>query len=62
LGKTVEVLVEGRKGDKWQGRTRTGKLVFFNSNSDCLGQIVKILIEKTSPWALQGKVNASSIN
>jgi len=55
LGKAVEVLVEGRKGDKWQGRTRSGKLVFFNSNSDCLGQIVKILIEKTSPWALQGK-------
>jgi len=62
LGKTVEVLVEGRKKGKWQGRTRTGKLVFFNSNSNCLGEIVKIKIEKTSPWALQGKVNASSIN
>ena len=61
-GKTVEVLVDGKKKGKWQGRTRTGKLVFFNSNSDCLGEIVKIKIEKTSPWALQGKVNASSIN
>ena len=56
LDKMVEVLVEGRKKGKWQGRTRTGKLVFFNSNSDCLGQIMKINIEKTTPWALQGKV------
>ena len=62
LGKAVEVLVEGRKGDKWQGRTRSGKLVFFNSNSDCLGQIVKILIEKTSPWALQGKIKSNRTN
>ena len=56
FGKTVEVLVEGKKKDKWQGRTRTGKLVFFNSNNDCPGQLVPIRIEKTSPWALQGKI------
>jgi len=56
LGKTVEVLVEGRKKGKWQGRTRSGKLVFFHSNNDCLGQIVRIKIGKTSPWALQGKL------
>ena len=55
LGKTVEVLVEGRKKGKWQGRTRTGKLVFFSDTNDCLGQLVKIRIEKTSPWSLQGK-------
>ncbi len=57
LGKTVEVLVEGRKKGKWQGRTRTGKLVFFSDNGDYLGQLVKIRIEKTSPWSLQGRVN-----
>ena len=61
-GKTVEILVEGRKRDKWQGRTRTGKLVFFSDNSDYLGQLVKIRIEKTSPWSLQGRVELSSIN
>ncbi len=61
-GKTVAVLVDDKKKGKWQGRTRTGKLVFFNSNSDCLGEIVKIKIEKTSPWALQGRINAGSIN
>ncbi len=62
LGKTVEVLVEGKKGGKWQGRTRSGKLVFFNDNSDYLGQLVKIRIEHTSPWSLQGKIELSSIN
>ena len=58
LDKTVEVLVEGEKKGKWQGRTRTGKLVFFSSNSDCRGQLVRIRIEKTSPWSLQGRVES----
>jgi len=60
LGKTVEVLVEGKKKDKWQGRTRSGKLVFFSDYSDYLGQLVKIRIEKTSPWSLQGKVTSNN--
>ncbi len=59
LGNTVEILVEGKKGDKWQGRTRTGKLVFFGGNADYLGQLVNIKIDKTSPWSLQGKVELS---
>jgi tRNA-2-methylthio-N6-dimethylallyladenosine synthase len=59
LGKTVEVLVEDTKKGKWQGRTRSGKLVFFSNNGDCLGQLMKIRIEKTSPWSLQGKVESS---
>jgi len=62
LDKTVEVLVEGRKKGKWQGRTKTGKLVFFNNNNDCLGQPVKIRIERTSPWSLQGKIESNSTN
>ena len=57
---TVEVLVEGVEKGKWQGRTRTDKLVFFSSNQDCLGQLVKVRIEKTNPWSLQGKVESSS--
>jgi tRNA-2-methylthio-N6-dimethylallyladenosine synthase len=60
LGKTVEVLVEGRKKGKWQSRTRSGKLVFFSDNNNCLGQLMKIRIEKTSPWSLQGKVEPNS--
>ena len=62
LGKTVEVLVEGRKKGKWQGRTRSGKLVFFNNNNDYLGQLMKIRIEKTSPWSLQGKTESNGAN
>jgi tRNA-2-methylthio-N6-dimethylallyladenosine synthase len=56
LGKTVEVLVEGKKKGRWYGRTRSGKLVFFNNCGNCLGKLMNISIEKTSPWSLQGKV------
>jgi tRNA-2-methylthio-N6-dimethylallyladenosine synthase len=56
LGTTVEVLVEGRKKEKWQGRTRTDKLVFFSDPADRLGQLVMVQIQKTSPWSLQGRV------
>ncbi len=61
LGKTVEILVEGRKKGKWQGRTRSGKLVFFSDNGDRLGQLVNIKIEKTSPWSLQGKIESGGM-
>jgi len=54
LGQRVEVLVEGRKGGKWWGRTRMDKLVFFNYNADILGQTVEVDIERTSPWSLTG--------
>ena len=60
LGRTVEVLVEGKKKGKWQGRTRSGKLVFFSDTGNYLSQLMKIRIEKTSPWSLQGKVESSS--
>jgi len=56
LDETVEVLVEGRKKEKWQGRTRTDKLVFFSGSNDYSGRLAKIRIEKTSPWSLQGKI------
>ena len=55
-GETVEILIEGRKRGKWYGRTRTDKLVFFISDNNCTGQLIKIRIDKTSPWSLQGKV------
>ncbi len=56
LGGTVEVLVEGKKMGRWQGRTRTDKLVFFDDSTDRLGQLAKVGIEHTSPWSLQGKL------
>ncbi len=62
LGQTVEVLVEGKVRGKWQGRTRTGKLVFFSGDNDSRGQLMNIRIEKTSPWSLQGQVNTGNTN
>jgi len=57
LGKRAEILVEGEQKGKWQGRTRTNKLVFFADDRDYLGQLVQVKIERCSPWALQGKVD-----
>ncbi len=55
-GRTVEVLVEGRKKGKWWGRTRSDKLVFFTDSADHLCQLVNVRIESTSPWSLQGRI------
>ena len=54
LGKTVEVLVDGRHKGKWQGRTRSDKLVFIEDEGELLGQIMDVRITRTSPWSLQG--------
>jgi tRNA-2-methylthio-N6-dimethylallyladenosine synthase len=55
-GQTVEVLVEGQNKGKWQGRTRTNRLVFFKDDRSWLGKLALIRIEKTSPWSLQGSL------
>jgi tRNA-2-methylthio-N6-dimethylallyladenosine synthase len=55
-GKELEVLVEGRKGGKWFGRTRSNKLVFFEDAGGWLGQLARVQIGKTSPWSLRGEV------
>jgi tRNA-2-methylthio-N6-dimethylallyladenosine synthase len=57
LGQNVEVLVEGKTKGKWRGRTRSDKLVFFSASGDFMGRQVKIRIEKTGPWSLQGSFN-----
>ncbi|MFQ5860023.1 MAG: tRNA (N6-isopentenyl adenosine(37)-C2)-methylthiotransferase MiaB [Dehalococcoidia bacterium] len=54
LGETVEVLVDSHHRGKWQGRTRTDKLLFFEDEHDRLGQLVQVKVTRTSPWALQG--------
>jgi tRNA-2-methylthio-N6-dimethylallyladenosine synthase len=55
-GKLVEVLVEGRKRGRWWGRTRGDKLVFASDSRNCRGKLIRVRVEKTSPWALQGIV------
>jgi tRNA-2-methylthio-N6-dimethylallyladenosine synthase len=55
MGETVEVLVEGRRGGKWHGRTRTGKLVFTSPADFAPGELREVCIEHTSPWSLQAR-------
>jgi tRNA-2-methylthio-N6-dimethylallyladenosine synthase len=54
LGRRVEVLVEARDGDRWRGRTRTNKLVFFPDDRDLLGRLVDVEIDWTGPWSMIG--------
>jgi len=54
LGHEVEILVEGKQNGRWKGRTRTNKLVFFDSSEELQGNFVKVLIEWTGPWSLIG--------
>jgi tRNA-2-methylthio-N6-dimethylallyladenosine synthase len=70
LGHTVEILVEEVNGGKLSGtarplagRTRSGKLVHFSGEarpSDGRragpGDLVQVLIERASPWSLQGRL------
>jgi tRNA-2-methylthio-N6-dimethylallyladenosine synthase len=58
-GQTVEVLVEERHRGKWRGRTRTNKLVFFETDGvDWTGQLAQVRIGWTGPWSMQGTVVA----
>jgi tRNA-2-methylthio-N6-dimethylallyladenosine synthase len=52
----VEVLVEEFQENKnrWRGRTPHNKLVFFEYNGDCLGQLMNIRIDWTGPFSLIG--------
>jgi len=57
LGQTVEILVETRRRGKWQGRTRTNKLVFVPvSEEDWTGRLVPVRITWTGPWSMQAEV------
>jgi len=64
VGSEFEVLVEARNKGKWQGRTRSNKLVFFpiaepasnnDDGGDRLGQLVNVKVERAGPWSLQGQ-------
>ncbi len=62
LGQTVDVLVEGkneRKG-RWFGRTRTDRLVFFESDENWLGRMAQVTITWTGPWSLIGDVQTGN--
>jgi tRNA-2-methylthio-N6-dimethylallyladenosine synthase len=52
--KIVEVLVEQKHKDRWKARTRTNKLVFFESPQDLQGELVDVSIDWTGPWSMVG--------
>ena len=54
MGQNLEILVDSRKNGKWQGRTRSDKLVFFEDTQDRMGELVDVRVFRTSPWSLQG--------
>ena len=57
LGQTVEVLVEEKNKNRWKGRTRTNKLVFFEDNTrEWKGQLTNVKINWTGPWSMIGEL------
>lgn len=60
LGQSVEVLVEERhKRNRWKGRTRNNKLVFFDDDvQDWTGKMAQVEINWTGPWSMIGTVRA----
>ncbi|MBN1872818.1 MAG: tRNA (N6-isopentenyl adenosine(37)-C2)-methylthiotransferase MiaB [Anaerolineae bacterium] len=59
LDQTVPVLVEGKhtRKDRWFGRTRTDRLVFFASEDNWLGYTARVRITWTGPWSLIGELD-----
>jgi tRNA-2-methylthio-N6-dimethylallyladenosine synthase len=56
MGQTVEVLVEEKRKERWKGRTPHNRLVFFDSDENLLGALVKVKIEWTGPYTLIGQL------
>jgi tRNA-2-methylthio-N6-dimethylallyladenosine synthase len=54
IGQGLEVLVEGKRHGRWMGRSRTNKLVFFESDREWRGELVNVHIEHSGPWSLRG--------
>lgn len=58
-------LKRNRHNQRWQGRTRTNKLVFFGDPpgikepADLTGQLVNVRITETSPWSLMGELTTA---
>ena len=56
MGQMVEVLVEEKTKNRWKGRTRTNKLVFFEDDThEWKGKLANVKIEWTGPWSMIGK-------
>jgi tRNA-2-methylthio-N6-dimethylallyladenosine synthase len=61
VGQTVEVLCEGpskTNHDRLSGRTRTNKIVVFEGEDDCIGQLVDVEIGHSNGFSLHGNLVA----
>lgn len=59
LGRTVELLVEGRSQrnkERLTGRTRTNKIVNFEGGEELIGKLIDVKIETANAWALRGEL------
>ncbi len=58
VGQMVEVLVEEKNKERWKGRTRNNKLVFFHDETrDWTAQLANVKVEWTGPWSMRGTVD-----
>ena len=58
-GRTVQVLVDGHQKGRWRGRTRHGKLVFFDDPAGRYGQLVDVEVDWAGPFTLIGRPAAA---
>ncbi|MGI8422503.1 MAG: tRNA (N6-isopentenyl adenosine(37)-C2)-methylthiotransferase MiaB [Chloroflexota bacterium] len=56
MGEAGTVSEGGEVTQRWGGRTRTNKLAFFDAPHDPTAGLVKVLIEKSTPWFLEGQL------
>jgi len=59
LGEVVEVLVEEKHKERWRGRTRTNKLVYFDDPGEWRGHLAPVRITWTGPWSMIGQIDRS---
>ncbi len=55
VGERVEILVEGRRKGKWEGRTPQNKIVFVEHEDDLRGRLIEVEIVWAGPYSLQGR-------
>jgi tRNA-2-methylthio-N6-dimethylallyladenosine synthase len=58
VGRTLEVLVEGREKGKWMARTRGNKIAYFpgEATEPHRGALRRVEITEVGPWSLQGRL------
>ena len=59
FNKTVEILCEDydKKKDLYQGRDEFGRMIYFTSDKNLIGQFVKVTVKQTGGISLKGELN-----